>query len=523
MKQRPNILFITSDQHRWDCFGFEHRKVHTPHLDQLALEGARFSRCITPNVVCQPARASLLTGMLPYTHGVIDNGIDLPSNIGELGFAGQLAQTGYQTALLGKAHFSSKATFDPTGRPECQYSSADYSPDWFGPYMGFEHVELMVMGHFQRRTPPGHRALLPFEPPLGQHYERWFHGQGGPGYARKLWEDSVDGHGLLAAQTWNSALPESWHTSTWVADRTIDYLSSVKEDSDPFCVWASFPDPHHPFDCPAPWNKMYNPEEVDLPEHRFRDLDLRPWWHQKLYGEDQSIDPSEYTNAKLGSAARVSAQTDTQLRHMTANYYGMISLLDHNVGRILTALNASGQERNTLVVFTTDHGELLGDHGLILKGPTLYEGLTKVGLIVRGPSIPAGQIISEPVSTLDLAATFYDYSGVESPSAAQSQSLKRLLEQQSETRDMAYNEWRAGSDRYQMTLDLNLVQTKRFKATFELESGDGEMYDLQEDPNEMVNLFHDPGYRNAKKELEDMMHARPGEKLEEPLPRVGIN
>ena len=88
---------------------------------------------------------------------------------------------------------------------------------------------------------------------------------------------------------------------------------------------------------------------------------------------------------------------------------------------------------------------------------------------------------------------------------------------------MAYNEWRAGSDRYQMTLDLNLVQTKRFKATFELESGDGEMYDLQEDPNEMVNLFHDPGYRNAKKELEDMMHARPGEKLEEPLPRVGIN
>ena len=140
MKKKPNILFITSDQHRWDCFGFEHRKVQTPNLDKLASGGVRFTNCITPNAVCQPARASILTGLLPLSHGVIDNGIDLPNEMGELGFARQLANSGYETALIGKAHFTSKATFKPTGTPECQFSSANYEPDWFGPYMGFDHV-----------------------------------------------------------------------------------------------------------------------------------------------------------------------------------------------------------------------------------------------------------------------------------------------------------------------------------------------------------------------------------------------
>lgn len=523
MNRKPNILFITSDQHRWDCFGFEQRKVQTPHLDKLAKKGVRFSNCLTPNAVCQPARASILTGMLPLSHGVIDNGIDLPSETAKLGFAAQLANSGYKTALLGKAHFTSKATFEPTGTPECQYSSANYGSDWFGPYMGFNHVELMVMGHFQKRLPPGHKFLLPFEPPHGQHFERWFHSRGTAGEARRSWEESSDGRGLLAAQTWNSGLPDKWHTSTWVADRTINFLQSAQPDNSPFCLWTSFPDPHHPFDCPTPWNNMYEPNEVDIPEYRFRDFETRPWWHQKLYGNDQKINPNEYTDKKLGSAARMSAQTDEQLRYMTANYYGMISLLDHNIGRILKTLKETKLDQNTIIVFTSDHGELLGDHGLILKGPTLYEGLTKVGLIINGPNIPADKIISEPVSTLDLAATFYDYCNVEAPPEIQSQSLRELMEGKQKTRDVAYNEWKAGSDRYNLTLNLRLIRTKRYKAIFELESGTGEMYDLQEDPFELINIFEDRGYKKIKKELTEMMVERPGGILTRELPRVGVN
>ncbi|HET7298778.1 MAG TPA: sulfatase-like hydrolase/transferase, partial [Burkholderiales bacterium] len=145
MPGRPNLVFITSDQQRGDCYGFEGRKVKTPHLDRMARAGTRFSACITPNLVCQPSRASILTGLLPYTHGVSDNGIDLDPKVGEAGFAGAFAGAGYRTGYIGKAHFATSHTFKPTGTPECRNSDQD--PDWYGPYMGFEHVELVVEGH----------------------------------------------------------------------------------------------------------------------------------------------------------------------------------------------------------------------------------------------------------------------------------------------------------------------------------------------------------------------------------------
>ena len=159
---RPNLLFITSDQQRGDCFGFEGRKVKTPHLDLLAREGTVFGQCITPNPVCQPTRASLLTGQLPRTHGVDDNGLDLPPETGEKGFAGALSRSGYQTALLGKAHFATSHTFKATGTPECRHSMDRFGEDWNGPYMGFDYVELVVEGHNQ---------WDPMPPPFGQHYE----------------------------------------------------------------------------------------------------------------------------------------------------------------------------------------------------------------------------------------------------------------------------------------------------------------------------------------------------------------
>jgi arylsulfatase A-like enzyme len=131
--RRPNILLVTSDQHRGDCFGFEGRRVHTPHLDLLAAQGTRFAACITPNVVCMPARASMLTGLLPLTHGTHDNGIDLDEATAEQGFAGTLARAGYATAFIGKAHFSSNHSATPTGRCENVPSSHRFGDDWHGP------------------------------------------------------------------------------------------------------------------------------------------------------------------------------------------------------------------------------------------------------------------------------------------------------------------------------------------------------------------------------------------------------
>ena len=156
--KRPNFLIISADQHRGDCLGVEGRRVSTPNLDQLAHDGVRFTSAICPAPVCQPARASILTGQLCRTHGVHDNGIDLDEKTGEAGFAGTLSQAGYDTGIFGKAHFSSYDAIEPTGRPEAAISSVDFGPDWNGPYMGFNNVELMLSG------PSNHP---PQEPPVG--------------------------------------------------------------------------------------------------------------------------------------------------------------------------------------------------------------------------------------------------------------------------------------------------------------------------------------------------------------------
>ena len=218
--------------------------------------------------------------------------------------------------------------------------------------------------------------------------------------------------------------------------------------------------------------------------------------------------------------SRVPDQTDAQLADMTANYYGMISLIDHNVGRILTALNDLGLADDTLVIYTTDHGDMLGNHGLYLKGPTPYEDLMRVTLVARGPGVAKGRVVAEPVSTLDLASTFYDCAGTAQPQEIQSRSLKRLLAGESETRDVAHSEWHVHPSRCGVWLKLRTVRTKAHKCTFELESGAGELYDLVNDPGEMVNLFDDPGCARVRKELEDMMRARPGKvraNLAEPI------
>lgn len=497
--RQPNILFITSDQHRGDCYGFAGRAVKTPHLDALARQGTHFNACITPNVVCQPSRASMLTGLLPRTHGVHDNGIDLDPQVGADGFAGSLARAGYDTAFIGKAHFNTYHTFEPTGTAECIRSSAQFDEDWNGPYMGFEQVELMMIGH---------NWFLPPKPPQGHHYERWYYANGEGDEKNRLYNTALPPLSD-AAQTWHSALPSAWHNSTWVGDRTIDYIKQSRDK--PFCLWASLPDPHHPFDAPEPWSRLHHPEEVDLPSHRQRDFDQRPWWHRASVestprGTAESI-------ATRQQYSRIAPQSDAQLRDMIANYYGMISLIDHTVGRILIALEEQGLMENTLVVFSTDHGDWLGDHGLVLKGPMHYEGLLRVGMIVKGPGVPQNQCIPDPVSTLDLAPTFYDYAGASALQKVHGQSLRPLIEQRGASRDFAYNEWELLPNRVGVGLSLRTVRTRTHKLTYEANSRCGELYDLHNDPHEMRNLFDDPSAKAARDELMHMLHSRPDDVL----------
>lgn len=497
MTRRPNILLISADQHRADCMGHAGRAIKTIHLDRLAARGTRFTNAICPTVVCQPSRASILTGQLCRTHGVHDNGIDLDPAIGERGFAGTLSDAGYNTAYFGKAHFSTYHTYQATGTPECVKSSADYSADWNGPYMGFEHVELMLVGH---------NWFLPEKPPRGHHYERFYHSLETGGLRNELYrQNAMDTKN--AAQTWHSKLPPSWHNTTWTANRAIEWIKSQDEE-DPWMTWVSFPDPHHPFDCPEPWSRLHPPSEVDLPEHRERNFDGRPWWHEAVLTAEPAGDKKHADIRKAYS--RIPPQTDDQLREIIANTFGQIALIDDAVGRLFIALMESGKLENTIIIYISDHGDWLGDHGLILKGPMHYDGLLKVPMIMRGPGIPEGKVVGEPVSTLDLASTFYDWAETEPGLPQHGDSLRPLIEGAG-TRDFALNEWQLLPTRAGVELSLRTVRTRDKKLTVDGISGAGEMYDLATDPHELTNIFEDPAHSGLRSELEGMLATRPND------------
>jgi arylsulfatase A-like enzyme len=257
---------------------------------------------------------------------------------------------------------------------------------------------------------------------------------------------------------------------------------------------------------------------VDLPEHRTLDVEQRPWWHRaSLEGkpkirEDLAKIREEYS--------RIPVLSDLQLRHLIANYYGMISLIDHNVGRILAELHRLGLAENTLVVYATDHGDWLGDHGLILKGPMPYEGLLRVGCIVRGPGVSPGRVVEDPVSTLDVPGTILDYAGVEPATPMHSRSLRPLIDGTG-GRDFAYMEWDLNESRCGVELKLRTVRTRTHKLTLELHSGAGELYDLEADPGEMTNRFNDSGLHNLQREMTEMIMSRPDDAID-PIPPVGM-
>lgn len=509
MSERPpNIVLITTDQHRADCYGFARSDIETPHIDRLAARGTRYERCYCPGPLCQPARASILTGMLPFSHGVRDNGIDLPDDMIDRGFAARAGALGYRTAFLGKAHLATQHTFERTGRPECRHTMAEYHEDWFGPYMGFDHVELFIDGPVKWPS---------WEPPLGLHYTKWLYADG---FGRE--KDRLYHAGPKAAsgaqQTHVPDLPLVWHPSSWLGDRATCFLDA-QTPARPFMLWASIPDPHHPFDAPRPYDSMYAPHDLDLPKHRDLDLDRRPWWHEAALTSTPKT--TEEFRAIRETLSRQRRLTDRQLRAITASYFGMISLADHTVGRILAALAANGLERDTIVIVTADHGEFLGDHGLLFKGPMLYDSLTRVGFVCAGPGIERGRVVRDVVSTVDVAPTLVDFCGGDAR-GYDGESLRESLAGGAVGRGHAHIEWGLDASRCGVDLDLRAVVTDRYRYTVELGSGAGELYDLKHDPHEMDNLFDEPGQAEVRAALEAIRQSRPDSARAERLPIVGM-
>lgn len=507
MHKKPNVIVISTDQQRGDCIGAEGRGVQTPNLDRMAASGVRFKTCITPHPMCQPARASILTGKLPYSHGVRDNGRDLDPAFGADGLGGIFAAAGYDTNFIGKAHLSSQQTFSPTGKPECYKSAKDYPPEWRGAYFGFEDVQLMLRPHHHTQW---------YEPPEALNYEYWLD-QDRRGKERWDLAKQTLQPETAHFQAWRSALDERWHSSPWVGDRAVEMIES-KGDA-PLLAWVSFPDPHPPFLAPQPWCDLYDPSEVSIAQHSVLDLDRRPWWHRAFVEERaRPIKQGAEHNAGGIDWGQKGELTEAALRDITAIYFGMITAVDHQIGRIVDALRGSGELDNTYIIFISDHGEWLGDHGLLLKGPMLYDGLLRVPCLIQGPGIPSDMIISDPISTVDVLATATDLCDIEIP-PNHGKSWRSLWQKQ-QTRDFALSEYEVDATRSAVDMDLMTVRTEQYRLSIDLRTNTGELYDLDNDPQELVDRFDDDSCKAVRSELIDMIRSRESDQI--PVsPRVG--
>lgn len=512
------ILFITTDQQRFDTLGCNGGVYsRTPVIDGLAENGIRYERAHPQSVVCMPSRSTMITGQTPSTHGVWMNGVALPIDAPSV--VEELSRAGFATSLIGKAHF--EPYVDPfSAFPESRMASTgthSSEDPWydgtFGPHRGFDYMATAA-----------HGAVGPL------HYSRWLlenHpeaiGMFYPTLDGNLEVNALGGGDTGAVQTHNNPVPREWYHTDWVEHQTKEWLGARADDEDWFC-WMSFPDPHHPWDPPEAELGRVNWRDIDLPAGYIENASEREavlankprhwteWYQGSLVSNFEA--PYEWVPATL---------TADQLREVTAKNAVEVELIDEAIGRVLAMLDAKGWIDDVDIFFTTDHGELGGDFGLLFKGPYHVDGLMRLPLIWR-PARTHGidpAVVSKPVGHIDLAPTFAQVAGLASQPWMEG-SVLPVNDEDAESRgfERVLTEW----DSALFGVDVHLRSIYRENALCTIygpgtshDGSEGELYLMDEDPLQQVNRFDDPACRSLRDAMIDDLKAHQPEPHTPPL------
>ncbi len=500
MAKRKNILLITSDQQHWNTLGVLNSEIKTPNLDRLANSGTLFTRAYCPNPTCTPTRASIITGMYPSQHGAYSLGTKLPEDVPTIGDT--FHQNGYRTALIGKAHFQQLLDTPKYRSIESNplQNNLDFWRNFTGPFYGFDHIELA-----RNHTDEYH---------VGQHYALWMEEKGFTDW-KKCYQAPG---GTAEKQTLKWNIPEAYHYDAWVAERTNAMMEEYAANGDHFFLWASFPDPHPPYLVPEPWDTMYDPDKITVPEmHPDEDFSKMP--PQYAMSQQKNPDRSSYQEPDGHSLHGLSSHLHDkkQLAKEIAVYYGMTSMMDKYIGKIMDKLEELGLADDTIIVFTTDHGHFHGQHGLIAKCIFNYEDMQKIPFIVSGPGIPAGRQNSALQSLVDLAPSFLNYCDIDIPRCMTGVNQHDVWNGKQEmARDHVIVE-----NRHQpTTFNTRTYINDRYKISIHFNQSYGELFDLEKDPGEITNLWDVPEHQELKKNLLlKFMHAEMGNEPV-PMPRV---
>lgn len=452
--KRKHIFLVITDQQRYDTIAaLGHPHMHTPTLDRLVREGTSFDNCFITAPSCVPSRASLFNGYYPHVTGVLRNGLAWQKT-----WVGSLADAGYHCVNVGKMHtipYDAKAGFHE--RFVMENKDRYYEGRWFADEWD---KALVARGQIK---------------PSRERYRTW------PDYRERL-----------GAYEWT--LPAESHADFFVGDMARWWVET-RPKPDKLFMQVGFLGPHPPYDPVASYAQRYLEDpKLPVPEAAPPDLDDLPAFLKAKRAHDSREDH----DAVLWSMN----PTAEQLRRLRAYYYANVTMIDEALGRFIAALDAKGYLEESLIVFTSDHGETLGEHGLIQKW-SMYDSVTRVPCIVWAPGeVPAGRRQSGLCQLFDVGATVLDWAGAPPPPACQAQSLMPALRGDAPWagRPMVYAEQAADVAVGGAAL-FSMVRDTRHKLMHIVGSEEGQLFDLQADPREQHNLWADPAHQAQRTRL----------------------
>lgn len=508
MTKRPNFLFIITDQHRADHLGCAGNPVvKTPNIDGIAAKGTMWDRFYVANPICMPNRASIMTGRMCSAHGARHNGIPLSKN--HTTFVELLQDAGYRTGLIGKSHLQSFTGLPATNKfkvedgktpPRHELRDAykdnrhgteydlEVVPKWDTPladrlegsFYGFEHAEVAA----------DHADLASGD------YRLWARAQRSDFDSLVGRENALPGGKIDAPQAWRTAVPEELYSTSWIASRSEAWLEARAAEDAPFFLQMSFPDPHHPFTPPGKYWDMYDPLDIALPKS-FGKGDLPPIRAMREAMES-GIDPRDNQSPF--------AVTEDEARAIIALTYGMITMIDDAIGRVLKRLEDLGMAENTVVIFTTDHGDYMGDHGLMLKLLLHYQGIIRVPFIWYDPKAPTTGIRTPALgSSIDIGPTILARAGIQPFNGMQGRDLHSTDAPEAVIIEEDSQRLMTGFDKPQR---VRTLVTGQYRLSLRENEDWHELYDLAKDPNEICNLYHDPAAQAVKHHLQEIMLRR---------------
>ncbi len=471
--RHPNILWIVSDQQRFDMVGHGGNPLmRTPHLDALAAAGAHCATAICQNTLCSPSRASFLTGRYPRTTRLRTNGQAIASD--EILLPRLFRDAGWLCGLVGKLHL---APCQPSVCPGMERRFDD----------GYEVLHWSHHPSYDRANDSPANA-----------YSAWLRSRG----VELRWRSREDCPRVCVGPA-----VEDHHT-TWCIERAMAFVDDADAHSRPWFLSINLFDPHHPFDPPAEMLAPYLGQLDRIPLPCARSHPARtPWEAEDRVGA-------------YGGRDMPGSLPDNEHRLVRAASWAMCDLIDAQLGRLFARLRAIGAWEDTVVVYCSDHGELLGDHGMYLKGPHFYEGAVRVPLVIAGPGMPRMRI-DEPVELVDIAPTLCALAGIAAPAGMQGRSLMpRITGAHSSHRDDAYCEFLGGIHRNEA--HATMVRTRRHKLVrfHGPHFRSGLLYDLQEDPVEAVDRWDDPACLGVRAELLGLLADRSAMTFDPLPPRV---